>query len=264
MTGSNRVRAIIFDVDGLLLDTESAIAAVTKDILQSYNVKYDPTFLEPLGRPPRDAVQLLIDYYKLPHSVDDYLAMSGPILEEKYPQCRAMFGARRLVEHLHGHNIPSAFATSSTRRSLTFKTEHHKEWFSLIMGGVTCDDVDVGRGKPAPDLFFKAAELLKQTIKKRGEEDLQYHEILVFEDSPNGIEAAKAAGKYTRPFHLRELYCAFETHNSCLKIFIVNCISPLSNSLQVCFQSPYPLTLLVEWEKKERREMNSFSWDALL
>eukprot|EP00297_Palpitomonas_bilix_P006273 CAMPEP_0113897728 /NCGR_PEP_ID=MMETSP0780_2-20120614/18897_1 /TAXON_ID=652834 /ORGANISM="Palpitomonas bilix" /LENGTH=421 /DNA_ID=CAMNT_0000889337 /DNA_START=3 /DNA_END=1268 /DNA_ORIENTATION=- /assembly_acc=CAM_ASM_000599 len=192
---SHSIRAVIFDVDGLLFDTESAIVQVTTKLLEQYGKEFDPNYLEPLGRPPVDAVSLLISHYQLPCTVEEYMAQSRPLLEHEYPRCRAMMGARRLVEHLHAHNIPTAYATSSTNRAISIKRQPHEEWFSLLLGGVTSDDVEKGRGKPQPDLFLKAADVLKEEVeKKRGERELKMEEILVFEDSYNGVNGAFEAG----------------------------------------------------------------------
>jgi HAD superfamily hydrolase (TIGR01509 family) len=90
-------------------------------------------------------------------------------------------GLLTLLEHLNGLGIPVAVATSSTRNIALWKLKMAgiKERFRLLV----CGD-EVRRGKPAPDIFLKAAELLGR----------EPSECLGFEDSPAGLRALEAAG----------------------------------------------------------------------
>lgn len=68
-------------------------------------------------------------------------------------------GAKRLVEHLHKHNVPIGLATSSSVESFNLKVnKHHKELFALFnCSTFGTSDPDVQRGKPYPDIFLVAA-----------------------------------------------------------------------------------------------------------
>lgn len=96
-------------------------------------------------------------------------------------------GAERLVRHLHQHKIPIALATSSGADSVEVKTKNHRELFELfnhkVMGS---SDPDVKEGKPAPDIFLVAASRFPDKPAPA--------QCLVFEDAPNGVTAAIAAG----------------------------------------------------------------------
>jgi pseudouridine-5'-monophosphatase len=97
---------------------------------------------------------------------------------------QAMPGAEELIRHLKAHNIPIAVGTSSSRQSFGQKTTLHRDWFALFDFIVTADDPEVGAAKPAPDIFLTAARRL----------GVAPEDCLVFEDSPFGVTAAKAAG----------------------------------------------------------------------
>jgi pseudouridine-5'-monophosphatase len=89
--------------------------------------------------------------------------------------------------HLHRLGIPQAVASSSDRRHFELKLTKHKEWFSIFECVVLGDDPEIKHGKPAPDIFLVASERLRADPSR----------CLVFEDSPAGIAAARAAGMYT-------------------------------------------------------------------
>jgi pseudouridine-5'-monophosphatase len=91
-----------------------------------------------------------------------------------------------LTRHFYDSEIPQAVASSSTRHHFKLKTSRHSEWFRFFDCVVTGDDPAVKRGKPNPDIFLVAAERLNAVPEC----------CLVFEDSPAGVEAARAAGMY--------------------------------------------------------------------
>jgi (DL)-glycerol-3-phosphatase len=96
-------------------------------------------------------------------------------------------GVARLVAHLHAHGVPMAVATSSHRHHFNLKTAHHAAVFSCMDAVVTGDDPAVARGKPSPDIFLLAATRFRQPPASPAH-------VLVFEDAPNGVLAAVAAG----------------------------------------------------------------------
>ena len=109
----------------------------------------------------------------------DFLAIDLPVL--------LVLGVEKLVRHLHRHNIPVAVATGSGRQGYDAKITNHKEIFQLVSHTVTSDDPNLQRCKPAPDIFQLAASRFPSPPTSPGH-------VLVFEDAPNGVTAARAAG----------------------------------------------------------------------
>jgi pseudouridine-5'-monophosphatase len=115
---------------------------------------------------------------------EDYLVEREAALEAMMPQAAAMPGARELCAGLAAIGVPQAVATSSSRRFFALKTSQHAEWFASFAAIVVGDDPRLARGKPAPDIFLLAAQDLGADPS----------DCVVIEDSPVGLEAARAAG----------------------------------------------------------------------
>jgi len=179
------ITAVIFDMDGLLLDTEPIYTAATQEVVGQFGKTFDWSIKgRMIGRPAQESARILVDALDLPISPDEYLEQRESIMRGLFAAAPSKPGARALVEHLARHGVPRAVATSSTREHFEVKTSRHADWFSLFDRVVTADDPEVERGKPAPDIFLAAARHL-QTPPER---------CLVFEDAPSGLEAGHAAG----------------------------------------------------------------------
>jgi pseudouridine 5'-phosphatase len=176
-------RGVIFDMDGVLLDTEPLYTLATERIAARYGSKYTWEIKRQImGRDPRFACEVLIRDMQLPLGVEELMLQMKQQLVELMPSAPDMPGARALVEGLHRHGVPLALATSSARWLFEIKSAGHA-WFRCF-SAVVCGDELGSRYKPAPDIFLAAAERLGQVPA----------ECLVFEDSLAGVEAALAAG----------------------------------------------------------------------
>ena len=182
-----QITHVIFDNDGLLLDTEPFYSKAHEIIAARYGKVFDWSIKSKMiGLRAEDSAKVLLGALQLPYSVEEYLETRSHILKELFPQAEPLPGAVRLTKHLYRNAIPQAVATSSDRYNFDLKITHHREWFNIFKCVVTGDDPEIKRGKPAPDIFLLAAKKLSA---------LPAH-CLVFEDSPAGIEAAKAAGMH--------------------------------------------------------------------
>ena len=175
----------IFDVDGLLLDTECIYTQVTRQITDRFGKTFDWSIKgNMIGRPQLDAARYLVNTLDLPISAEQYLAERNILLRQAFIHNNPLPGAERLIRNLHRNRIPVAVATSSDQEMFEIKTTRHQAWFSLFDVVVTGDDAEVEQGKPAPDIFLVAARRLVAAPE----------ETLVFEDAPSGLAAGLAAG----------------------------------------------------------------------
>ena len=178
-----RIRAAIFDLDGLLLDTEPLYLEATTEVLARYGRTLERDVLRRyIGIPSVETMQRLADHYGVAVPGAALNEERHAILDRLLPTAGPRPGARELTDALQAAGVPIGVGTSSTLDTLALKLEPHREWFAGFDCIVTSDDVP--RGKPHPDIFIRAAELLGQPPAS----------CLVFEDARSGIEAARAAG----------------------------------------------------------------------
>jgi HAD superfamily hydrolase (TIGR01509 family) len=178
------MRALIFDFDGLIVDTESAIYVAWRELYLDHGHDLPvPTYVQCVGSTfgHYDPMAALESLTGGPVNWDDVLPRKDARIRELQHGLDTMPGIRALLLEAERLGIPCAVASSSQR-------VHVHGWldrtgiadaFTLIR---TRDDV--ARAKPAPDLFLAAAAGLNLTAA----------ETLVLEDSANGLLAARAAG----------------------------------------------------------------------
>ncbi|KAG8907361.1 hypothetical protein FRC00_011926 [Tulasnella sp. 408] len=140
--------------------------------------------------------------------MDEFIAERRACQDTLWSTCHPLPGVRKLVEHLAKHKIPMAVATGSISRNYKLKAAHHPEIFDHFKNRAICGDDPrlKGCGKPRPDIFLLAAELLGRNV---GEGDVSSLDTegkegralieersrgLVLEDSINGLEAGQRAG----------------------------------------------------------------------
>jgi pseudouridine-5'-monophosphatase len=175
---------VIFDLDGVLLDTEPLYTQATQAVVGEFGCTFDWSIKgDMIGRSAMDGARYLKQKLKLPIEPEEYLRRRKPILERLFETAPEMPGARALVEGLLSRGIPLGLATSSDARHYQIKTSRH-DWFSQFKTVVCGDDVRVSALKPAPDIFLVTAADLGAKPES----------CLVFEDSLAGVAAARAAG----------------------------------------------------------------------
>jgi pseudouridine 5'-phosphatase len=180
-----RCRAVVFDLDGLMFNTEHLYRLVGGEVLRRRGKEYDEAlFKAMMGRPAKVALQIMIDWHGLEATVtgleqenDDIFP---PILDA---HLAPMPGLVELLDALETANVPKAIATSS-RRAFVANLLCRYGWQDRFAFWLTAEDVT--NGKPDPEIYLSAAGRLQ----------LPPGEVLVLEDSQTGCRAAVAAGTH--------------------------------------------------------------------
>lgn len=190
-----RVDFVLFDLDGLLIDSEAIYTLVTNEILAPYGAEMTWEIKAGLmGKNEQTATEHLFAHLPpIALTPAEYLSRRRALQDARWPAVPLLPGAARLVQHLAAHGVPMAIATGSNRREFALKTAHlHDEVFRHFEGKVVCADdacMQGRRSKPAPDVFLEAAKLLDIA-------DVGQKTGLVFEDAIPGVQAAAAAGMH--------------------------------------------------------------------
>jgi HAD superfamily hydrolase (TIGR01509 family) len=174
--------AVIFDLDGVLADSESWWNEIDKKLLAEYGVTYHSEYhRNVLGVSYRLAVEFYKKAFDLSVPTEEMMRRRGEIATDFFANRIGLFpSTRELLEQLRKMNLRLAVATSSVSASARPFLERHNltGFFEVILTG---DEIE--RGKPHPDIYLRVAEKL----------GLACDACLVIEDSLSGVAAAKAA-----------------------------------------------------------------------
>lgn len=177
------IDAVVFDMDGLMFNTEDLYDQVGDAILERRGKRFTRELkLAMMGLPGDKAFQVLIDRCKLDDSVKQLQEETEALFAEMLPrEIRTMPGLLELLDRLEGEDIPKGIATSSHQGFATIALGQFDlaPRFDFVL---TAESVT--QGKPHPEVYLLAAEKLKVPPRS----------VLVLEDSHTGSTAAAAAG----------------------------------------------------------------------
>ncbi|KAI0024544.1 HAD-like protein [Xylariomycetidae sp. FL0641] len=201
------IRACLFDMDGLLINTEDLYTKCCDIVLEKYGKPGLPWSVKAqlMGIPGASNGDTFHKWAQLPISREQFKEEQAEQQRIHFPECQPLPGVEKLLSDLKraktkdGHPMQTALATSSERYNFEVKTSRPgtKAVLDLIPKEhrVMGDDprVQHGRGKPAPDIYLVALKSLNDSLPE-GEPKITPKECLVFEDSVLGVEAGRRAG----------------------------------------------------------------------
>ncbi len=178
------MKLVIFDMDGLLFDTERLFMNKKNELLPAYGyAAREEDYIATLGLSDAALIQKMQEIYG-----EDYPAeeITARVREKVNAHIRAYGppvkpGIKALLEALREKGIACCVASSTRREDVELYLAQAglQQYFAFVIGGD-----EVARSKPAPDIFLKACD----------EGGVKPAQALVLEDSENGIRAAAAAG----------------------------------------------------------------------
>lgn len=179
------IEAVIFDMDGLMFDTEPIYYKANQKTADYLKMDFSfDTYAQFIGSGEKDYKEGMRRLYDDNEKLDDFFDKSNQVLEYLFynGEINKKEGLIQLLEYLKKENIPAVVASSSSKKlvkQLLKRMELEKYFVDFIAG----DEVE--RAKPDPEIFeeaFKKTEILNK------------NKVLVLEDSKNGVLAADAAG----------------------------------------------------------------------
>ena len=184
MTFPKKIKAVIFDMDGLLINSEVLWGETDTILLKKRGFK--PTkelFLRRLGTGSHGTLEIYFEEFGFKEDLElltkERLGIFYDLLWKKL---QLMEGSEELIKNLYNNKITLAIATSGHTPEVLLeivKKLRLDSYFSVLVSGY-----QVSKHKPAPDIFLYAGKEL----------GIESTKCLVFEDAPNGILAAKSAG----------------------------------------------------------------------
>ena len=178
------IRALIFDMDGTLVDSEKVHYDAWKATLQLYGVDSFP-FADFISYVGASNEKLALDYigdHALPAAVEEMVREKQDIYLQMIPQIEPLPGVVKTITTLHDRfRLGIASSSHLIELERILETLELTPYFEHVVGG----DM-ISNKKPDPEIYRHAAELFR----------LAPHECVAFEDSEPGIIAAKEAGFY--------------------------------------------------------------------
>ena len=154
------IKVVIFDMDGVMIDSEPLWEKTERILLARRDIEYSPTYRDQIvGLNQNDSGKLLIETFNLVEKVDDIISERVEILTEIYKEeLEVVAELIPLLDDLRDKNFKLAVASSSPLRVINFVLDMFSlhEYFPVVVSG-ECTE----RGKPDPDIYLHTADRLE-------------------------------------------------------------------------------------------------------
>ena len=176
--------AILFDLDGVLLDTEPLLANAWSETAKEYNhFLSNDKLLDLKGRRRIDCAKKVLKWINIETSIEELLITQKSKVDKQLNKAKPFKGAIDLIKFCLKTKLPIALVTSSSSESFRIKSSANP-WLNLFKTKVLGDDKFISDGKPSPDPYLRALKIL----------DVEPTKTWVIEDSYAGsVSGLKAA-----------------------------------------------------------------------
>lgn len=195
----NKIKAVLFDMDGVIFDTEREYLKEWEVIFKKYGYKMKKEiYISVMGRGRKKVKEIFKEKFGEDLPIDKMYIEKDKMLKEAVENNKVPLkeGALELLEFLKENGYKIALATSAKRARVNIQVSHAK--LENIFDAIVCSE-DITNSKPDPEIFLKAAE--KVCVNPEN--------CIVIEDSEAGIKAAFNAKMMG--FHVEDLKKADES-----------------------------------------------------
>lgn len=179
------LKAVIFDMDGVILDSEPIYYQIEKNFFKDLGIYIsDEEYHSFVGLSMNEMWRRIKNSYNLKEEIEALVKSNNKVVFQHFANSENLQPTpflEQFIQNLCKKNIRLAVASSSSKKliEVILKKLILKKYFKICVSGN-----EVKNGKPAPDVFLHTANLMK----------VNPEECLVIEDSTNGVKAAKSAG----------------------------------------------------------------------
>lgn len=177
-------KAVLFDMDGVIVDTEPLHRSAYYKMFEAINIEVSETLYTSFtGQATQQICEVLINHFKLPLGADTLMNLKRDYFKDIFENdnsLKLLDGVLKLIKDYHNHGMSLVLASSASMDNINriFERFDLNQYFKAKISGA-----DLKASKPHPEIFIKAAQLSSEKAS----------DCFVIEDSTSGITAAKAA-----------------------------------------------------------------------